>query len=122
VPYEILTGREQRLGEIDGNSVSPEAIRRLACDAGIVRIVTDGKSQPLDVGRRVRTATPASRRALELRDGGCGWAGCTAPASWCDAHHIIHSADGGITALINLILLCRKLHTAVHSTKHPPDR
>ncbi len=122
VPYEILTGKERRLGEIDGNAVDPEAVRRLACDAGVVRIVTDGDSQPLDVGRRVRTVTPAMRRALELRDGGCTWAGCTAPASWCDAHHIIHWADGGVTALINLILLCRMHHTAVHNGKHPPDR
>jgi hypothetical protein len=122
VPYDILTGNERRLGEIDGNAVNAEAIRRLACDAGIVRIVTDGESQPLDVGRRARTVTPAMRRALELRDAGCTWAGCTAPASWCDAHHIIHWVDGGVTALINLILLCRKHHTAVHNGKHPPDR
>ncbi|MEA2010225.1 MAG: DUF222 domain-containing protein [Actinomycetota bacterium] len=122
VPYEILTGKERRLGEINGNAVNPETIRRLGCDSSIVRIVTDGDSQPLDVGRRVRTVTPAMRRALELRDGGCTWAGCTAPASWCDAHHIIHWADGGVTALINLILLCRKHHTAIHNGKHPPDR
>ncbi len=122
VPYEVLTGKKRRLGEIDGNAVDPETIRRLACDAGIVRIVTNGESQPLDVGRRVRTVTPAMRRALELRDGGCTWTGCTAPASWCDAHHIIHWANGGVTALINLVLLCRKHHTAVHSGKHPPDR
>lgn len=122
VPYEILTGKERRLGEIDDNAVDPEAIRRLACDAGIVRIVTDGEGQPLDVGRRVRTVTPAIRRALELRDEGCVWPGCDAPASWCDAHHIIHWADGGVTALINLVLLCRKHHTAVHDGKHPPDR
>jgi hypothetical protein len=122
VPYSTLTGGEQRLGEIDGAAIDPEAIRRLACDAGIVRIVVDGESQPLDVGRRVRTVTPAIRRALELRDGGCAWAGCTAPASWCDAHHIIHWADGGTTALINLVLLCRRHHMAVHNGKHPPDR
>jgi len=122
VPYATLTRDEQRLGEIDGSAVDPEAIRRLACDAGIVRIVVDGESQPLDVGRRVRTVTPAIRRALELRDGGCTWVGCTAPASWCDAHHVLHWADGGVTALINLILLCRRHHVAVHSGKHPPDR
>jgi hypothetical protein len=122
VPYATLTGKEERLGEIDGAAVDPEAIRRLACDAGIVRIVVDGESQPLDVGHKVRTVTPAIRRALELRDGGCAWAGCTAPASWCDAHHIIHWADGGVTALINLILLCRRHHTAIHNGKHPPDR
>ncbi len=122
VPYATLTRDEQRLGEIDGSAVDPEAIRRLTCDAGIVRIVVDGESQPLDVGRRVRTVTPAIRRALELRDGGCTWVGCTAPASWCDAHHVVHWADGGVTALINLILLCRRHHGAVHSGKHPPDR
>jgi hypothetical protein len=122
VPYATLTGDDQRLGEIDGTAIDPEAIRRFACDAGIVRIVVDGESQPLDVGRRVRTVTPAIRRALELRDGGCAWTGCTAPASWCDAHHIIHWANGGVTALINLILLCRRHHTATHNGKHPPDR
>jgi hypothetical protein len=122
IPYATLTGDERRLGEIDGSAVDPEAIRRLACDAGIVRIVVDGESQPLDVGRRVRTVTPAIRRALELRDGGCSWAGCIVPASWCDAHHVIHWAFGGVTSLINLILLCRRHHVAVHSGKHPPDR
>lgn len=122
IPYATLTGDERRLGEIDGSAVDPEAIRRLACDAGIVRIVVDGESQPLDVGRRVRTVAPAIRRALELRDGGCSWAGCIVPASWCDAHHVIHWAFGGVTSLINLILLCRRHHVAVHSGKHPPDR
>ena len=80
------------------------------------------KNSIIDVGRRVCTVTPAIRRALELRDGGCTWAGRTAPTSWCDAHHIIHWADGGIPALINLILLCRKHHTAVYNGNYPPDR
>jgi hypothetical protein len=121
VPYATLTGNEQRLGEIGGGRVDPEVIRRLACDAGIVRVVVDGEGQPLDVGRRVRTASPAIRRALELRDEGCAWAGCDAPASWCDAHHITHWADGGVTALSNLILLCRRHHGAVHRGGRPPD-
>lgn len=122
VDYDVLTGGREHLPEIDGTAVDPEAIRRLACDAGIVRIVTDGATRPLDIGRRTRTVPPAIRRALELRDGGCTWAGCDAPVSWCDAHHITHWADGGVTALINLVLLCRKHHTAVHDGKHPPDR
>lgn len=102
------------LPDIDGSPVNPETIRRLACDAGVVRIVTDGASQPLDVGRRVRTVTPAIRRALDLRDGGCRWSGCDAPAGWTDAHHLVHWADGGETSLVNLVLLCRKHHTTVH--------
>lgn len=109
------------LPEIDGTPVEPETIRRLVCDAGIVRIITDSNSQPLDVGRRVRTAPPAIRRALAHRDGGCIWTGCTVPASWCDAHHIIHWADGGDTSLDNMANLCRKHHTMTHEGKKPPE-
>lgn len=102
------------LPEIDGTPVDPETIRRLACDAGIVRVVVDGQGEPLDVGRRSRTVTPAIRRGLDVRDGGCRWNGCDAPAGWADAHHIVHWADGGPTSLDNMVLLCRKHHTAVH--------
>ncbi|MFV2000767.1 MAG: DUF222 domain-containing protein, partial [Acidimicrobiia bacterium] len=109
------------LPELDGTPVDPETIRRLTCDAGIVRIVTDSTGQPLDVGRRVRTAPPALRRALEHRDGGCTWTGCTAPVSWCDAHHIIHWADGGETTLANMALICRRHHTMTHEGKTPPE-
>ncbi len=39
---------------------------------------------------------------------------CTVAAQWCDAHHLIHWADGGKTALINLVLLCGHHHTVLH--------
>ncbi|MEN8237703.1 MAG: DUF222 domain-containing protein [Actinomycetota bacterium] len=121
VPYETLSGPHRKLGELDGSPVDPEIIRKWACDAGIVRIVTDGDSQPLDVGRRVRTATPAIRRAVELRDGGCAWPGCGAPVSWCDVHHIVHWADGGETSLDNVELLCRRHHNDTHDGRPRPD-
>ena len=70
--------------------IGPETARRLACDASIVRMLTDPAGLPLDVGRDQRCATTAIRRALELRDGHCVFAGCTAPASWCDVHHVVH--------------------------------
>ena len=123
VPYEILLGDKKQLPEINGHPVHPETIRRWACDAGIVRIILDGDSQPIDVGRRTRTIPPALRRALDLRDGRCVWEGCDAPASWCDAHHIIHWADGGDTSLDNTQLLCRKHHTRTHRDENsrPPE-
>jgi hypothetical protein len=115
VSYDQLTGSgAHTLPELDGVPVDPEAIRRLACDARIVRIVVDGAGRPLDVGRAVRTVTPAMRRALDVRDGGCVWNGCDVPVGWCDAHHIEHWADGGPTRLTNLQLLCRRHHAAVH--------
>ncbi len=113
-----LEGRAGRRCEYeDGGVIHPETARRIACDAGIVRIIMDGESQVLDVGRRTRTISPALRRALVARDGGCGWSGCERPARWCDGHHIIHWADGGLTALDNLVLLCRRHHRMVHEGK-----
>jgi len=120
VPYEILTGTRRQLPELDGYAIDPETLKRWACDAGIVRIITNGDSQPIDVGRRTRTIPPALRRALDLRDKGCVWEGCNAPASWCDAHHIIHWADGGETNLTNTQLLCRKHHTRTHRVEASP--
>ncbi|HSJ71785.1 MAG TPA: DUF222 domain-containing protein [Acidimicrobiia bacterium] len=98
-PATTSTGSAVALPEIDGTPVDLATIRRLACDSRIVRILIDGEGQPLDVGRAVRTVTPAIRKALDLRDGGCVWRGCDVPLGWCDAHHIRHWADGGRPAL-----------------------
>ena len=38
-----------------------------------------GKSEPLDVGRAMRTIPPAIRRALVARDRGCAFPGCNRP-------------------------------------------
>lgn len=66
----------------------------------------------LDVGRRRRTVSPALRRALAHRDGGCRFPGCA--CRYCDAHHLRHWAKGGETRLRNLALLCRRHHRLVH--------
>jgi hypothetical protein len=94
--------------------IGPETARRLACDAGVVRLLTDPAGLPLDVGQEQRTATAAIRRAVELRDGHCVFTGCTIPAAWCDVHHVIHWAHGGPTSCENGALLCERHHTAVH--------
>ena len=67
----------------------------------------------LSVGRKTRAIPPAIRRALEARDGGCQFPGCTRK-SWLDAHHIQHWARGGLTDLANLVQLCRRHHRLVH--------
>jgi hypothetical protein len=83
-------------------ALSAETLRRLSCDAGVTRVITRGRSEPLDVGRSTRTISPALRRALVVRDGGCRFPGCDRPPGWCDAHHRVHWADGGETRLDNL--------------------
>lgn len=96
--------------------ISLETARMLACDSLVARIVIDEHGIPLAHGRTHRTATAAQRRALALRDGGCSFPGCTAPAPWCEAHHLIHWADGGGTDLDNLVLVCGHHHRFVHHT------
>ena len=97
----------------DGILVSAETSRRIACDANVVVIKEDSSGQPLSVGRRTRSIPPAIRRALQQRDGGCRFPGCT-HTRFVDGHHIVHWGEGGETALDNLVLLCRFHHRLVH--------
>jgi hypothetical protein len=97
-----------------GGPISAEAVRRIGCDAGISRVITDPASVPLDVGREQRTVTAGQWAALVVRDRGCAFPGCTRPSEWCIAHHITHWADGGNTDLDNLVLLCGYHHRVVH--------
>lgn len=97
-----------------GARLSATAVRRLACDALILPAVLGTDGQVLDVGRAHRLVTPAIWSALVLRDRHCAFPGCTRMPLACDAHHIIHWADGGATSLDNLILLCRHHHTLTH--------
>jgi hypothetical protein len=97
-----------------GGPISTDAVRRIGCDAGITRIITDPASVPLDVGREHRTVSTGQWAALTARDRGCAFPGCTRPADWCDAHHIIHWVDGGATDVDNLVLLCGHHHRVIH--------
>ena len=97
-----------------GQVLTPNQVRETACDAVVNRIVFGADSQPVDIGRTTRVVPPSMRRALIARDRHCQHPGCDRPSQWCDAHHIWHWADGGPTALWNLILLCRYHHTLQH--------
>jgi hypothetical protein len=111
-----LEGRAGRRCELDeAGTIAPEAAPRLACDAIVSRVIVGPRSQPLEVGRRTPVVPPAVRRALAVRDGGCRFPACDRPQAWCDAHHVVHWADGGETSLSNLVLLCRPHHRIVHA-------
>jgi hypothetical protein len=97
----------------DGPSLPAETVRRLACDASVVSVVENEQGEPLNVGRKTRTIPPAIRRALNARDRGCRFPGCT-NTQYVDAHHVHHWSKGGETKLSNLALLCRFHHRQVH--------
>jgi hypothetical protein len=98
----------------DGRPVPPDTIARLACDATIRKVLLDGTSVPIDVGRRYRTATDAQWAAIKAIYSTCGWDGCSAPISWCQLHHIHEWERGGATDLCNLLPLCHRHHHQVH--------
>ncbi len=96
-----------------GLHVGARTARRVACDAGLVVLHHGADGGVLDVGRRTRTIPTALRRALESRDRNqCQFPGCT--SRHCDAHHVVHWADGGETKLSNLVQVCRFHHRALH--------
>ena len=105
-----LTGAQDGTAMIRGAAlhepISVAAARRWACDAAMIPAVLGGKGQLLDLGRATRTANPAQRKALILRDGGCAFPGCDRPPAWTDAHHVQWWRHGGRTDLDNLVLLC----------------
>jgi hypothetical protein len=99
---------------LDGTPLDEATIRRLLCDAGVHRVITDGRSSILDYGRATRTIPPAVYTSLVLRDLGCRFPGCDRPAEWTEGHHIHHWEHGGETALVNLVLLCSRHHHLIH--------
>ena len=115
----------------DGPGITARVARELACDGGIVLAVRGAPPRGerglggqafggqafggavLDIGRRSRRPNAAIMRALWIRDQGCVHPGCGRRRR-LHAHHILHWAHGGLTALHNLVLLCGFHHRAVH--------
>jgi hypothetical protein len=99
-----------------GTHLSASEARRWACEAKIIPVMLGGASEPLDVGRAMRTVPLPIRRALIARDQGCAFPGCDRPPGLCQAHHCQHWADGGETSMENCVLLCETHHRHVHCT------
>ncbi len=110
--YDVVS-RELRNGRLgDGTPIPVEKIRDLACQSDILPAIFKGVSQPLDLGRSRRSASPAQRIALVARDKAC--IGCGATANWCQSHHIIPWAVQGNTDQDDMCLLCSRCHHKVH--------
>lgn len=115
---EARTGFGEVLGSsATGTVMSPEVLRRVCCEADLIPHVLGTAGEDVDLGRVVRLFTRAQRRALQRRDRGCTYPGCTAPATWTRAHHVIHWADRGASDLDNAALLCQRHHTYVHDRR-----
>jgi hypothetical protein len=119
IGLEVLSARCRGAGlTAVGEMLTAGSVRRLACDAQVIPMVLGADGEILDQGQAVRLFTPAQIRHLWMRDRRCTFPGCSKPAAWADAHHLIHWADGGPTDISNAALLCRAHHTVVHQHRY----
>jgi hypothetical protein len=94
-----------------GQPVTLAEVGCLLTDCSVSRLVRSADGTPIEVSRDVRTVPAGLWRALVVRDGGCRWEGCDAPASWCDvAHGRDAFCEGGRLSPANAVLLCRRHH------------
>ena len=99
----------------DGATLSRCAFDRLACDARWTRLLIDAVTQTIDLGRTTREWSPALRKVIHGRDGGCRYPGCKVPARATQIHHCVYWRNGGETCADNGLLLCRWHHHCVHA-------
>jgi hypothetical protein len=132
-PSLTIVVRAEDLGDGHGGAriaggpvIDPASVQQMACDAVIRRVTLGVDGEILDLGRSQRLISPAQRRALTVRDGGCVFPGCDRPPERCDGHHIVHWTQGGRTDMENLCFLCLAHHTAIHKrgfrVERGPDR
>lgn len=107
------------IDDLDGGTCRTDGIdiplparlaHRIACTGAVQKIVFDRAGRIVQIGSPERLFTPAQRRAITARDGGCIIPGCLVPASQCEIHHVTEHAHGGPTHTDNGVLLCWWYH------------
>ncbi len=98
--------------------IGPNLLAHLTCGADLIPILVDrvvANPTVLDVGRRLRDATPRQRAAIWVQQSGeCATSHCRNTID--HAHHDRRWAHGGPTDLANLIGLCHRCH--LHQHRH----
>ena len=111
--YDTLNNQVRRMVAFGGwdpsppGRAAPVGLRRAGAARHLRRpITTVGPGLgPADRQRRPTSRPDRPRPPL------CGM---RRQAAWCQAHHIVHWADGGPTSVDNMVLLCSKCHHKVH--------
>ncbi|MBP2707277.1 DUF222 domain-containing protein [Microbispora sp. RL4-1S] len=89
-----------------GHLLPVSDVHRLARNSRLTRLVMDAKGQVLDMGRSVRLATPAQRKALLAQYATCYCQGCPIPADMAEVDHVHGWIDDGVTNLDVLAPAC----------------
>ncbi len=103
----------QRAAALHLGPLLTDAERRyLTCDA-TCEVWFERDGEVIGAGRATRLINRRLRRALEHRHPTCAVPGCGATRG-LHAHHVRHWEDGGLTELLNLVLVCPYHHRLHH--------
>ena len=94
----------RRCDTVGGIAIDPIAAVTMSLLGQVRRVVTEASSTVIDLGRRSRLFTGASREAIFLRGRRCIWPGCGLPHTQID--HLRPWSDGGTTSPPNGAPLC----------------
>ena len=117
VGYETLRGRICELA--DGAVLTPGQVASLLPAADIERAVFGPEGRVIDLGRRARLFTGATRRAVEVSDLECTHESCDVRYERCDVDHVLPWAAGGPTDRANGRLRCPR-HNVGRRRAPPP--
>lgn len=117
IDAEVLLGLKQGCGLLaDGAPVQPATVADWL-PASTLQGLVCSRGAPLHMGRSIRVANRKMRRALRIRDGGCAFPGCDC-TEYLDAHHVHGWANGALTDIDELVLLCRRHHRLFHKGEY----
>jgi hypothetical protein len=122
VAEETLRSRVGTATLATGGRIPVDQALRLACEAGQMPMILNGKGLPLHLGTSSRLFTKAQWVALSAFHETCAAEGCLRPYSWCELHHLQPWSQGGPTDLNNALPLCGHHHRRIHDDHYEHQR
>lgn len=105
-------------GLADGTPLSRGDVISTMLGASVTAVLgfygVTGRFRPVGEVTSARLADASQRRLLKVRDGGCMFPGCDAPAAHCRPHHEPPFERSRRTTTDELVLLCRHHHRLRH--------
>ena len=97
---------DKRCETTSGIPIDPVHAVGAALVGQVRRVVMNAAGVPIDLGRRSRVFTGASRSAVAVRRRRCVWPGCNLIT--CEIDHRIAWVNGGLTDMANADPMCRR--------------
>lgn len=108
----VGTNGETGTSLLGGPRIGRRTLEAIMCDSQVEVLGISEDGQPLNLGRKTRTASPALRRFVLARDAGCTAEGCSSDYR-LEVHHTIPFSEGGATDADDLVSLCWYHHHVV---------